>query len=488
MLIRILIDNPGTTFTKAIDTKFVDGVRNILRQSSDPSVQQIMRETLNSLETDKASDENLEALLKMWKKEKESGKGMPGPAAAQARAYNNRGVYRPPAVNQGSYGQGRPRHQLPDPVELAGRIEEAKTTAKLLVQLTLSTPANEFQGNDLLKEFSERCQSAHRSLQGFMNSTDQAPDEATFQTLIETCEMLSVATSKHQRALLAARKQTGAVSPGAQSQQQPSASPLAQTPDVTRSPSSPQIANTQGQSYLTPGSAMAQSSTTTASLPASNPFSDEHRTQPPVNATQRYYGQTNQTSFPPARSNAIELDGTARQPNQSELDGENTQTTVVDKDGSAYVPPIGPPPTRRYEQEPSRPSTGGTSDDLYSEHPSYSATQQTPNHGTTQPISPTHDTQPSQQLPYRVSVPLTPQTGSSGINAAAYPPRNTSVDMQTPTRSPPKIQSPKGQWGEQDSPDVPRDGMNGTSAAVSRVKDDEPMTPQMPVSGSGWNY
>ncbi|KAI9726275.1 MAG: karyopherin beta [Chrysothrix sp. TS-e1954] len=484
MLIRILTDNPGPTFTRAIDSKFVEGVRNVLRQSRDPSVQQIMRETLNNLESDKGNDENLTALIKMWKKEKETGPGLQGPASPRVGHYGNRGVYRPPgaAASQVQHGSGRQKNQLPEPVELAGRIEEAKTTAKLLVQLTLSTPADEFQGNELLKEFSDRSQSAQRSLQGYMNSTDPPPDEATFQTLIETCEMLSVASSKHQRALLAARRQAGAVSPGVQSQQ-PLPSPSAETTESIRSPSIPQSA-TKGQSFLSPTSAVPQNGTVPAA-PTVNPFGDENRSPPPDNTTQRYYSQTPQRTPATFSPNAVELDGTTKRPDQPELDGEETQTSYVSKEASGFVPPLGPPPTKRNEEQASRPSTGGTSDDLYSEHPT-STTQRIASSEPQQPYSPAKYQQSSQQ-PSRSSVPPTPLTGSSGINSAAYPPRNTSVDMQTPLRSPPKLTSPQGQWGEE-SPDVARLSINGSVAGKPRMKDDDPMTPQMPVSGSGWSY
>ena len=67
-------------------------------------------------------------------------------------------------------------------------------------------------GNELIKEFLERCQSASRSMQGYIHSDNPPPDEDTLLTLIETNDQLSVALSKHQRALLQARRVTG-VSP-----------------------------------------------------------------------------------------------------------------------------------------------------------------------------------------------------------------------------------------------------------------------------------
>merc|ERR1711881_526517 len=103
--------------------------------------------------------------------------------------------------------------QLPPPVELAARIEEAKTSAKLLQQLVQSTAPSELQDNDLIKEFAERCQNAQRSMQVFMNTSNPSPDDDTMQTLIETSEQLGLAASKHQRAVLQARRSGHTASP-----------------------------------------------------------------------------------------------------------------------------------------------------------------------------------------------------------------------------------------------------------------------------------
>ena len=71
MLVRILADNPGKSFTKNLDTKFVITVKELLRDGRDMSVQQILRETLDTFETQKASDETLTPLREMWRKEKQ---------------------------------------------------------------------------------------------------------------------------------------------------------------------------------------------------------------------------------------------------------------------------------------------------------------------------------------------------------------------------------------------------------------------------------
>lgn len=109
--------------------------------------------------------------------------------------------------------QHRQPKSLPPPDELAARIEEAKTTAKLLSQTVQSTPNVEIPTNDLVKEFADRASSASRSIQGYIHSTNPAPDEDTLLTLIETNDQLSVAMSKHQRALLQARRTMSNSSP-----------------------------------------------------------------------------------------------------------------------------------------------------------------------------------------------------------------------------------------------------------------------------------
>ena len=70
MLVRILADNPGKSFTRNLDQKFVSTVKELLREGIDMSVQQILRETLDSFETNKPNDETLAGLRDMWAREK----------------------------------------------------------------------------------------------------------------------------------------------------------------------------------------------------------------------------------------------------------------------------------------------------------------------------------------------------------------------------------------------------------------------------------
>lgn len=70
MLIRILSDNPGQTFTRNLDKKFVAATKELLKSGQDPSVRQILMETLDSFENNKGYDEGLKPIIDMWKKEK----------------------------------------------------------------------------------------------------------------------------------------------------------------------------------------------------------------------------------------------------------------------------------------------------------------------------------------------------------------------------------------------------------------------------------
>lgn len=78
MLIRILADNPGETFTRNLDSKFTDTSKELLRSVRDPSVRQMMMETLDVFENTKAYDEGLTLLINMWKKEKDRAQQLYG--------------------------------------------------------------------------------------------------------------------------------------------------------------------------------------------------------------------------------------------------------------------------------------------------------------------------------------------------------------------------------------------------------------------------
>ncbi len=71
MLVRILADNPGPTFTRNLDQEFAKTAKDLLKSTRNEKVRQMLMETLTSFETTKFYDEGLTPLIEMWKKEKE---------------------------------------------------------------------------------------------------------------------------------------------------------------------------------------------------------------------------------------------------------------------------------------------------------------------------------------------------------------------------------------------------------------------------------
>ncbi|KAK3905529.1 hypothetical protein C8A05DRAFT_41535 [Staphylotrichum tortipilum] len=245
MLIRILADNPGPGFTRHIDKKFIDASKQLLRNARDPSVSQILMETLETFESTKANDEGLVPIITMWRKEKEKAYraygGMPGgpiPRTMTAPPFNPQQPY-----PQSFYPQQQ-RHQqqrLPDPVELANRLEEARTSAKLLEQVVACTPPSEVLSNDLIKEFSGRCAAASRSVQGYMAAENPPPDNDTMESLIDTNEQLQQALNQHHRAVLQAKKHLGVETNSRSSTSIPSPPPSQAPPHGRGSGSGPPV-------------------------------------------------------------------------------------------------------------------------------------------------------------------------------------------------------------------------------------------------------
>ncbi|KAG6061487.1 hypothetical protein E4U33_006686 [Claviceps sp. LM78 group G4] len=218
MLMRILVDNPGETFTRNLDDKFVDTIRALLKNVKDRSVWQILMETLDDFEYTKMNDQNLAPLVLMWKMEKElalrkRGVQVPPPIPQRPDMIM---MMSPPPLSQHSqsyFSKSHANTRLPDPIELDSRLEEARTSAKLLEQVVTNTPADEMLSSELIKEFADRCLSASRSLQGYMVSENPTPDNDTMERLIDTNEQLQTSLNQHQRAMLKARKQLGLGTP-----------------------------------------------------------------------------------------------------------------------------------------------------------------------------------------------------------------------------------------------------------------------------------
>lgn len=123
---------------------------------------------------------------------------------------------RPPLVPQDShFSQSHRPGKLPSPEELASRLEEASTSAKLLTQFVTSSTAQELLANDLVKEFASRCQSASKSIQAYMSCDNPAPDNDTMESLLDVNEQVQAALNAHQRAALSAKKSLGIEGGGA---------------------------------------------------------------------------------------------------------------------------------------------------------------------------------------------------------------------------------------------------------------------------------
>ncbi|PHH60143.1 hypothetical protein CDD81_2101 [Ophiocordyceps australis] len=210
MLLRILTDNPGETFTRNLDSHFADTAKALLKSTKDRNVRQLLMETLDDFQQTKLYDINLGPLIDMWTREKDKALKThggqippvgPRPAAADEPTRQHH--------SQNYFAKAHSNNRLPDAVELASRLEEARTSAKLLEQVVMNTPPPDMLHNDLIKEFANRCLSASRSIQGYMTSENPSPDNDTMESLIDTNEQLQTALNQHQRAVLSAKKQLG---------------------------------------------------------------------------------------------------------------------------------------------------------------------------------------------------------------------------------------------------------------------------------------
>lgn len=117
----------------------------------------------------------------------------------------------PPADHhsQNYFARAHSNKRLPNPVELANRLEEARTSANLLSQLVANTPSTEVLENELVREFADRCLSASRSIQVYMAADNPGPDNETMEALIDVNEQLQQALNNQKRAVLSARKELG---------------------------------------------------------------------------------------------------------------------------------------------------------------------------------------------------------------------------------------------------------------------------------------
>lgn len=73
MIMRILGENPGHSFTRHLDSKFAVIIKDLLRSGQDWHVQQYLRQYLDTLEANQHNDQDFQPLLQMWAKEKTKG-------------------------------------------------------------------------------------------------------------------------------------------------------------------------------------------------------------------------------------------------------------------------------------------------------------------------------------------------------------------------------------------------------------------------------
>lgn len=314
MLIRILANNPGPKFTRNFDAKFVKTIKEYLRASRYWSVQHSLRGCLDQFEKESSTDENLKLLLAMWAKEKKKPYHGYGWINGWVSSIHARAEHRLEEAHKRKQGQPTPmsspppipqRHhprRLPRPEELAARIAEARNSAALLTEIVKSTPLNELEDNVLMKEFLDRCQAGQRVLQGFIQSTDPAPDQETLLTLIQTNEEISVAISRQQRAIFKARNLTGSSSPNS-ANETTSPAPVASgavplpvapesTPPVLEPPKQPErvvteTPNTATMGGRTPGmTARGEYNYNADEFQVRNPFADDFATEEPRQASQ----------------------------------------------------------------------------------------------------------------------------------------------------------------------------------------------------------
>jgi len=191
MLMRILADHPGKTFTRNLDQRFADKLKDLFKHGRDPGVMQLLAETLDHFDTTKGEDEELQFVRALWQKQK----------ASLAKYQTPSGSHRPGTLQQMVNARTSSRRPtgscLPPMEELVGRVSEAQMSAKLLHQVLGSTPKNEVLENELVKEFVHRCRSASTSMADFITCDSPPPDPDTLQTLIETNDMIRIALARY---------------------------------------------------------------------------------------------------------------------------------------------------------------------------------------------------------------------------------------------------------------------------------------------------
>ncbi|CAK7263708.1 hypothetical protein SEPCBS57363_000707 [Sporothrix epigloea] len=229
MLMRILVENPGPTFTRNMDKKFVDTVRDVLRGCQQAHVVHFLSEALQDFERKGATDEGMGRLLEMWQKEKAKSKSayafqpqQPQPpvwsgqgqniAHSNGQGHASPGGFSGPGYtsNRGPYERGHSSSAtLPKPSELRRRLREAKTTAGVLADVVNTTTPVALLKHDLAEDLSSRCRRATNQVLEYMNTRDPIPDNFEMADLLATHEVLEQSLHHYHRTVLEARKSLG---------------------------------------------------------------------------------------------------------------------------------------------------------------------------------------------------------------------------------------------------------------------------------------
>ncbi|CRK43381.1 hypothetical protein BN1723_005633 [Verticillium longisporum] len=111
--------------------EFCNVVKDVLRNGRDPSVRQILMETLDDFEQTRTNDEGVKDLVYMWKKEKERAfqrgeRNFRYPQGAHSAPQMTASQYNDGGHNSNYFARSHSNRRLPGPAELASRLEEAR--------------------------------------------------------------------------------------------------------------------------------------------------------------------------------------------------------------------------------------------------------------------------------------------------------------------------------------------------------------------------
>ncbi|EPE04606.1 gat domain-containing protein [Ophiostoma piceae UAMH 11346] len=226
MLMRILVENPGLTFTRNMDKKFVDAVKDVLRGCEHAHVVHFLIEAMQELESKNAADEGIGRMIEMWRKEKTKSKSIYAQPPSQQVQQSRSGFWQRPQPTWQPQPQQMPMQQqpsappmmtrterrhgssatLPKPRELRRRLDEAKTTAGVLADIVNTTTPSGLLKHDLADDLVARCRRAASQVLEYLDTKDPFPDNQEMAALLSTHEVLQQTLRHYYGAVLEARK------------------------------------------------------------------------------------------------------------------------------------------------------------------------------------------------------------------------------------------------------------------------------------------